>query len=236
MLRVIDKKQLTSNMIRISLQGEQLRNIDWKPGCYVKLKMPNVEKQKLRTYTARSYDEKNQALDIDFAIHQPAGLATKWAIEANIGDEIELLGPGHLRIDSTKGDWYLFAADMSALPAAISVIEALPENAKGYAFFEVIDEGDKQEFSIPSGFEVQWLIHPEPKVKSDQQLTAIKSIQSLDGIPNIFVAGELSTIREIKDYIKGAEKFKDAFTYISSYWKIGLSEEEHKQAKRLMKG
>ncbi|MEM6806804.1 MAG: siderophore-interacting protein, partial [Bacteroidota bacterium] len=116
-----------------------------------------------------------------------------------------------------------------------SVIESLPADAKGYAFFEILEEADKQEFTIPSGFRVHWLIHPNPKVKSTQQLTAIKTVKHLEGIPNIFVAGELSTIREIKDYIKGEEKFNGAFTYISSYWKIGLSEEEHKQAKRMLR-
>ncbi|MEM6805489.1 MAG: siderophore-interacting protein, partial [Bacteroidota bacterium] len=187
-------------MIRISLQGSQLEDTAWKPGCYVKLRIPNLAKQKIRTYTARSYDANRRSLDIDFALHEPAGLATQWAMDAQVGDEIELMGPGHLRIDSTKGDWYLFAADMSALPAAISVIESLPADAKGYAFFEILEEADKQEFAIPSGFRVHWLIHPNPKVKSTRQLTAIKTVKHLEGIPNIFVAGELSTIREIKDY------------------------------------
>ena len=234
MLTVINKKKISLNMLRITLQGEQLNDISWKPGCYVKLKIPDGDKPKMRTYTARSYDPKSQSLDIDFAIHQPAGSATSWALNTEISDEIELKGPGTLKIDPSVGDWYLFAADMSALPAAISIIESLPPTAKGYAFLEISDELDKQAFSAPIGMVVEWLIHPNPKLKSSQQLNAIKAIETLKGTPNIFVAGELSTIREIKQYIKEKELFKDAFSYISSYWKIGLKEEEHKQAKRLM--
>ena len=235
MLRVIEKNQVSLNMLRITLEGEQLDNISWKPGCYIKLSIPSGEKRKMRTYTVRSYDSTRQTLDVDFAIHQPAGPATRWALEANIGEEIEIRGPGHLKMDTAIGDWYLFAADMAALPAAISAIESLPSHAKGYAFLEITDEQDKQEFSSPSGLEIQWLLHPNPKEKSDQQLNAIKSIESLEGIPNIFVAGELSTIREIKAYIKGEVKFKNAYTYISSYWKIGASEEKHKLAKMMMR-
>ena len=134
-----------------------------------------------------------------------------------------------------RGGWYLFAADMAALPAAISAIESLPSDAKGYAFLEITDEQDKQEFSSPSGIEIQWLLHPNPKEKSAQQLAAIQSIEPLEGIPNVFVAGELSTIREIKAYIKGEDRFKNAYTYISSYWKIGVSEEKHKLAKMMMR-
>jgi len=202
----------------------------------LKLRIPDVTRPKMRTYTARSYDSNNQTLDIDFAIHQPAGAATSWALNVKVGDNIELKGPGTLKIDTSVGDWYLFAADMSALPAAISVIETLPPSAKGYAFLEISDELDKQEFSAPTGIEIKWLVHPNPKEKSSQQLNAIKAIKMLEGTPNIFVAGELSTIREIKQFINEQERFKDAFTYISSYWKIGLKEEEHKQAKRLMNG
>jgi len=236
MLTVINKEQISVNMLRITLQGAQLKDLSWQPGCYVKLLIPDVTKPKMRTYTARSYDSKNQSLAIDFAIHQPAGAATSWAINVKVGDEIELKGPGTLKIDASVGDWYLFAADMAALPAAISVIETLPPTAKGYAFLEVSDELDKQEFSAPIDMEIKWLVHPNPKEKSSQQLDAIKAMEILEGTPNIFVAGELSTIREIKQFINEKEQFKDAISYISSYWKIGLKEEEHKQAKRLMNG
>ena len=233
MLRVIDKTHLTPNMLRITLQGAQLEDTPWQPGCYVKHQIPDESRPKMRTYTARSYDATTQSLAIDFAIHQPAGPATSWALGANIGDEIELKGPGQLRMDTSAGDWHLFAADMAALPAAISVIEALPESAKGYAFLEVMSEEDKQEIAAPEGIEVRWLIHPHPKKKSGQQLEAIKALEPLEGTPNVWVAGELSTIREIRGYVNEAPAFASAVSYISSYWKIGLSEEEHKQAKRM---
>lgn len=232
MLRITAKEQLTPNMLRITLQGEQLHNMDWKPGCYVKLKIPQGDSTKMRTYTARSYDPTTQSVAIDFAIHRPAGPATGWALEAQVGDEIELMGPGHLKTDISQGDWYLLGADMAALPATISVLEALPEDAVGYAFLEVTDESDRQEFKSPAGIQVQWFIHPNPKQKSDRQLNAIQGLELLEGTPNIFIAGELSTVREIRNYVKEKPEFQHAESYVSSYWKIGSNEEEHKQAKR----
>ena len=236
MLRVIDKQQITTNMLRISLGGEQLSDFAWKPGCYVKLRIPRDAGKKMRTYTARSYHADRQTIDIDFAIHHPAGPATRWALDAEIGDEIELKGPGHLRMDATDGNWHLFSVDMSALPAAISILETLNPDAKGYAFFEITDPKDQQEISIPEGIEVQWLIHPNPYERSTQQLDAIKAITPFYGIPNVFVAGELGTIREIRHYLREEPVYRDAATYVSSYWKIGSNEEEHKQAKRMMRG
>lgn len=237
MVTVIDKVQVSLNMLRLTLHSEELGNhIAWHPGCYIKLLIPNAQapngKLKARTYTIRSHDPQARTMTVDFAIHHPAGPATDWALKAQIGDEIGFRGPGQLKIDATQGDWYIFAADMAALPAAISVMESLPIDARGYAFLEVMDEKDKQALSIPAGIEVNWLIHPNPKIKSAQQLEAIKAIKHLAGEANIFVSGELETIREIKAYLENEERFKDNFRYISSYWKIGLQEEEHKIAKR----
>lgn len=235
MLSVIEKKYTSVNMLCLTLQGKQLEDAVWKPGCYVKLMIPDGEKMRMRTYTARSFDPQRQSIDIEFAIHYPAGPATRWALDAQIGDEIEIKGPGHLRIDPTQGDWYLFAADMSALPAMISIMESLPAHAKGYAFFEVMDAQDKQEVKIQADIEIEWFIHPNPKERSPRQLQAIQSLTLLEGTPTVIMAGELGTIREIRQYLTEAEPFKDAHMYMSSYWKIGSNEEEHKQAKRLMR-
>ena len=89
--RVIKKTQLTKNMLRIDFEISQSNSaIVFKPGCYVKLHLPvaNRKKPKVRTYTLKNYDEVNKILTIDFALHQPAGIATNramcaWAIELN---------------------------------------------------------------------------------------------------------------------------------------------------------
>ncbi|MGD1848023.1 MAG: siderophore-interacting protein [Salibacteraceae bacterium] len=233
MLSVKNKTQVSANMLRIAFEVDV--PIDWLPGCYIKLRIPNALPggiSPVRTYTVRSYDAANQVLAVDFAIHQPAGPATAWALNAQPGDQIEYRGPGKLRVDPTNGDWHLFAADMSALPAAISIMESLSLDAKGYAFLEVTEEQDRQALHIPEGIQVQWLVHPNPKVKSNQQLEAIRNIKPLAGKPSVFVAGELSTTREIKQFLLQAPTYQSGSHYISSYWKIGLTEEEHKMAKR----
>ena len=236
-LTVAEKSYVSPNMLRIILTGKELdESLAWHPGSYVKLMIPHSseagDKPKIRTYTARSFDPQTRTISIDFAIHQPAGPATSWALNTQQRDEIEVMGHGQLKADPTKGDWYIFAADMAALPAAISVMESLEPDAKGYAFLEITTEEDKQKLAIPEGIEVRWLIHPHPEVRSSQQLEAIKGLAHMKGTPNVFVAGELGTIREIKHHIKNDVRFSGAFLYISSYWKIGLKEEEHKIAKR----
>ncbi|HAA18911.1 MAG TPA: hypothetical protein DCP28_09150, partial [Cytophagales bacterium] len=82
-LEVIKSERLTPNMHRITLQGPLTPDPNWRAGSYVKLILPDPEtgalsfdkadKPKVRTYTARKFDLKEQTVTIDFAIHQPAG-------------------------------------------------------------------------------------------------------------------------------------------------------------------
>ena len=237
--KVLSRTPLSSHFLRLQLQGP-LASWTCYPGAYVKLLLPGAKpnaegqmKNKVRTYTIRSLDREREVLTIDFALHQPAGPATQWALNAQVGDSIELKGPGNLKFDPAGGDWYLFAADMAALPAALAVMESLDPAAQGFAILEITDEQDQQDLAIPEGIEVTWLIHPHPESSSQQQLNAIKNLKFPEGEPNIFVAGELGTIREIKQYLQEKE-LPGPNTYISSYWKIGAREEEHKEAKRAL--
>ena len=133
--KVLSRTPLSSHFLRLQLQGP-LASWTCYPGAYVKLLLPGAKpnaegqmKNKVRTYTIRSLDREREVLTIDFALHQPAGPATQWALNAQVGDSIELKGPGNLKFDPAGGDWYLFAADMAALPAALAVMESLERSS-----------------------------------------------------------------------------------------------------------
>jgi len=111
MLNVVKKENISKNMIRVILQGSELNgNFAWTPGCYVKLRVPISEngkssqngKLKTRTYTVRYHDSANQTIAIDFAIHQPSGHATNWAMNVKEGDQVDLKGPGQLKINPSR--------------------------------------------------------------------------------------------------------------------------------------
>lgn len=235
--------RLTPNMQRVIFSGEGLNNFpDGVNGAHLKLLLPNPEtgkleiggkvKPKVRTYTVRNFDYEKKELCVDFALHKPAGPATSWALQAKAEDKIAYMGPGPIKVNPNAGDWFLFAADMSALPAAISVIEQLNDDAKGFALLEITSKEDKQNIKHPKGLKIEWLIHPNPKERSEQQKNAIGSLDFPEGKPNVFVAGELGTVRDLKDYLLEERLLDAEFFYASSYWKIGLNEELHQEAKR----
>ena len=240
---------LTPNMIRVTLDCPSLKDIESdRQGAHCKLLFPRssiskedfcriisikpseltIEQRPIRrTYTVRYFRKDNLEMDIDFVNHGDDGPASSWARVARPGNFIGLLGPALPKIKEFYADWYLVAADMSALPVAAATIEAMPKNARGVAIFEITSEEDKQIIKSPPGILFHWIIHPNPHIPSTAQLSLLKQIEWPSGRVQTCIAGESGLIRQIKNYITNEKNLPKTDTYISGYWKIGLVEDEH---------
>ncbi|MDD7910787.1 siderophore-interacting protein [Pseudovibrio exalbescens] len=251
LLTVKSARYLTKNMIRVTFIGGGLKDFPkGREGANCKLIFPEGMGSKaeflshfeegppkkgtfpVRTYTIRHYREEAQELDIDFVAHGDEGPATRWAQAAKPGDYLMLMGPGPVKMSLFYARYYIVAADMSALPVAAAALEAMPRDAKGIAIFEVMSEDDKQAIDIPEGFDVRWLINPDPHKPSTAQLDLLKSISWPDGPIQTCIAGEHSVIKGFREFLLKEKSLPAKDTYISGYWKIGLVEDEHQKMKR----
>src|SRR5262245_43640986 len=68
----------------------------------------------MRTYTIRHLRPADGEIDIDFALHGPVGLASKFAIEAKVGDEMTIYGPASEYVAPPEGAWILIGGDDTA--------------------------------------------------------------------------------------------------------------------------
>lgn len=251
LLTVRSSRYLTPHMVRVTLTGDWLSEFpDGKEGAHCKLVFPKVgedlesfkavyadgrPKQKvheIRTYTVRSFRRDVLEMDIDFVAHGDEGPATRWAQAAKPGDFLMFMGPGPIKMEAYYADWYLVAADMSALPVAAAALEAMPRDAKGVALFEIQTDEDRQEIDAPEGVDIRWMLHPDPHVASSAQLDVMKSLAFPEGRIQTCIAGESGAIRSIRDFLHNEKKLEKADTYISGYWKIGLVEDQHQEARR----
>ena len=101
------------------------------------------------------------------------------------------------------------------------------------AIFEVTSTKDRQDIDIPTGFDVHWLVQPDPHIPSTAQEELIRSLEWPYGRVQTCIAGESSVIRSLRGLLANEKQVPRADTYISGYWKIGLVEDEHQKAKRL---
>jgi len=238
---------LTPNMIRVVFAGPEL--VGFPPGCEggnCKLMIPNVGEARdrfadrlingpppfRRTYTVRKFDAETQELSIDFVAHGDDGPASRWASHAKPGDFLGFAGPSTPKVTQFEAEWYLVAADPSAIPVAAAALEAMPRNAKGIAIFEVTSTKDRQDIDIPNGIDVHWLVQPDPHVPSTAQEELIRSLDWPAGRVQTCIAGESGVIRALRGFLTNEKKVPREDVYISGYWKIGLVEDEHQKAKR----
>ncbi|WP_299775087.1 siderophore-interacting protein [uncultured Tateyamaria sp.] len=239
--------RLTPNMIRVVFSGPELR--DFPTGsaggnCKLLLPEPGETREGFakrltegpapvkRTYTVRAFDPITHALTIDFVAHGDSGPASHWANTAKPGAFLGFAGPSMPKVTHFEADWYLVAADLSALPVAAATLEAMPATAKGVAIFEITAPEDRQTLVMPEGIEVHWLIQPDPHQPSDAQERLIRSIDWPEGRVQTCIAGESGVIRTLRAFLSQEKDVAKADMYISGYWKIGLVEDEHQKAKR----
>lgn len=234
---VIDKIQLSPNMLRIRFGGPDLADFPADTdSAYIKMRItepgPNREESPIiRTYTVRRFDVTSRELDVDFVLHGIAGPAAEWAQRCLPGDSIRITGPGPTKLVDHRGDWFLFAGDMSALPAISANLEKLPDSARGIALLEIIDAADRQELKVPANLSVFWLENSHPEVANTMLLDAIRDIEWLNGTPSIWVAGEFSQSLTIRQFLRSERKVDRDKMYVSSYWQIGKTEDGHRISK-----
>ncbi|GAA3544213.1 siderophore-interacting protein [Amycolatopsis ultiminotia] len=187
--------------------------------------LPEHLRPVLRTYTIRAFRPAAPEMDIDFVLHGDTGPATRWAARARPGDRLAIVAPD-VRHDPITGyefrlpataSWSLLAGDETALPAIGSIVESLPPGHRAQVFVEVPDAGAEQSLAIPGGVELTW-------VRRDGARTLLDAIRGREfpAEPGYaWVAGEASTIRQLRRHLVTERGFGKDQVYFAGYWRLG---------------
>jgi len=233
-LSVLRCESITPNMRRLTLGGDGLRGFpeDQESG-YIKFLLPcEGEEPYLRTYTIRKQRSDSNEIDVDFALHEGSAPASTWAANARPGDTIDITGPGAKKLVDLEADWFFLAGDMTALPAISVNLELLPENARGYAVIEILSEEDAQDIVAPEGIEIHWVVNAKPGTEDTPLVDKVRDLAWLEGRPSVWAACEFSSMKLLRKYFKQEREVSKHDVYVSSYWKMGVSEDQHKRIKR----
>lgn len=178
-----------------------------------------------RTYTVREIDVDEKWLSIDFVIHDDAGIAGPWAKNAAPGDRLVLFGAGGKYAPAAESDWHLFIADLSAIPAVSTALEAMPADARGVIIAHVAEAADRVLPEVPAGIEVKWVD------SYDELISSVQELEWLAGTPQVFAHGEREAIKSIRKVLKEREVPREALS-ISAYWADGRAEDQFQAEKR----
>jgi NADPH-dependent ferric siderophore reductase len=248
LLEVRRVHRLSPRMVRVTLGGEQLDGFRYgAPDDHVKVffpepgadlpVMPTLGEDGLeppppgqplpvfRDYTVRYLRPEQRELDIDFALHGH-GPGGSWAAAAEPGQRLGILGPRGSNVVPLSFDWYLLAADETALPALAAWLEHLPEKARVFAFIEVADAAEEQPLETRADAEVRWLHRTAEPGANDLLDRAVKGLQLPAGDGYVWIAGEAGSLKPIRRYLRGLGLNRD-WLEVDGYWKRGVVNLDH---------
>lgn len=233
-LTVQATERVTPNLIRVTMNGDALADFPQGfEGGYVKLLLNEGDGDLLRSYSILEFDPAARTLSFDVVAHGDKGPAARWATRVQKDQEVTIVGPGPVKQINHEADWFLLAGDMTAMPAITVNLRNLPADARGYLVLEVIDDADRQlELPVPDNMEVHWLINPHPEQPGSKLAETVAALPWLDGQVSAWVAGEFSSSRAIRQYLKHERQIDKNHLYLSCYWKIGDTDEGMKAAKK----
>lgn len=243
---VYSTRRLTPSIVRIVLSGGDLTRFAPSPyaDSYVKVMFLNPDVQyerpidvgriratqpteewpRLRAYTVRDWDPATERMTLDVIVHGAAGLGGPWAANAQVGDEVLILGPGGGYRPDVSADWHLLIGDASALPAIAAALERMPADAIARVFVEVASAAEEIPLTAPVGATVHW-IHREQASAGPSLFAAVASGPWPIGDVQAFVHGEAAMVREFRTLLKRDHGVPADRLSISGYWRLGADDE-----------
>ncbi|MFI9509702.1 siderophore-interacting protein [Nocardia sp. NPDC052566] len=241
---VVRKETLGAGLLRLTFGGPELAGFhSYVPDEHVRLVFPDDEgvlrlprrdglslewgspRPVSREYTVRRHSAEDCELDIDFAIHS-GGLASEWALAAAPGTRIHIAGPPGGVVVPRTYDKYLFAGDITALPAIARWLEWLPRAASGWAFIEVVGAAEEIALDAPPGIEVRW-VHRGAAAPGDGDALekAVRTVEVPEGQRvYVWMAAEAGCLRPLRRWVRAELGVGPKDSLIAGYWKRGIAD------------
>jgi NADPH-dependent ferric siderophore reductase len=198
-LRVAERIRLTPNMLRLILSGdlEGFQSLGFDD--HVKLLFPDPQggdTPVMRDYTPRAFDVSKGRLTLDFALHEPAGPATQWALQAKIGDLLYIGGPRGSLVWPDVFAHYILIGDETALPAIGRRLEGAPAGQAITVLAIVENAAERQTWITQAKADICWLY----RAQANDVLGAIDAL-SLGADPLVWIAGEAQWARTVRAHL-----------------------------------
>jgi len=176
-----------------------------------------------RDFTVRWFDSDSWTVDIDFVLHTH-GADGHWAADARPGDRLASLGPRGTYLVKDSFDWYVLAADDTALPALARWAETLPAGTAATAYIEVDSPAAQIALPTRADLTVHWL-HRGGAQPGTTTLLADAVMEHDFTNPNgyVWAAGEAMSIKTLRCFLTFRTQLtRDNWT-VDGYWRRGVA-------------
>lgn len=218
--KVVAVHELTEHYRRIDLQiasflpGAELRPTAWVRGWFPS--PDGGEQVYQRAYTVADFDQHRGILSLEFVLHDPAGPASTWARQAQVGDQLALtqFGSSKWQLPSPTPRGYLLFGDAAAVPALNSLLRALPATTPVRLFLAAYRSDDQAIPVAAPSSSITWIRPTRPAslaaAVEDADWTGWHSWAAVEG----------STLRPLRSRLKELG-FTREQTRAQAYWLTG---------------
>ncbi|MCF3964055.1 siderophore-interacting protein [Streptomyces fuscigenes] len=195
------------------------------------------ERAVMRSYTLREFRRapgRPEEIDIDFVLHGDLGPASRWAAQAAPGHRVVVLGPrvadnGAVRFRlPAHADSVVIWADETALPAAESVLAALPPGIAADVWIDVPRIGDRRPLYTAADARIAWLVGEEaPEARrGERALAALRAAPRRGTRPYAWLSGESGAVTSLRRLLVRERNVPKCDVTFVGYWRHGTTEEE----------
>ena len=225
-VEVVAVSDVSPSYRRVRFVAPELIQADVGAAITIKLLFPNAEpgaRPHGRPFTLCGFDALTGEFDVDFVLHDHAGVAVAWARQARPGATLQMFGPRGAG-DATPEDarHVVLVGDATALPAIGVIASRLAPYVKADVLVEVPSLADVRPLSSPAALDVEWLVaepgDPRPLARAVRKLP-------VDDVDRWWVAAELGVVREVRAHLLEERGVPAARGRATPYWKAGVDED-----------
>jgi len=230
----------TPSVVRLRFTGDDLRDLaSVGPMDHVKLVFddaarPGDAHPPRRDYTLRAVDPQAGWIEVDVVQHgDPVqGVAGAWAARAQVGDRLAMLGPKSSKVVRQDLDWYLLAVDDTGLPMAARWLAQAPQGARVTLLAEIQSPEHAPELPTRAEVTAHWLLRGEAAPGTTTLLADALTEALEDGTRPadrgfVVVAGEATSLRGIKPYLRETVGMPPGSFTLTGYWRKGVPDHDH---------
>lgn len=229
-LEVLEVSTISPDFLRMALTAPGLDDLRYTAGQDLMFRVPRPGGSVTnRRYTIRYFDPRRAQVTIDVSLHG-AGPGTEWVRRAEVGDQIDAIGPRGKITPRLSADWHLFVGDDTGIPGALAMIAALPAASMALAVLEVDTPESEQDpdRATKSSPEIHWVHRSGRSDPGDATLLrqALAELQLPDGSGHAYIAAESAVARNLQALLIDRGLDADQIS-AKAYWRRGLPNADH---------
>ncbi len=230
---VTGTERLAPHFLRVRLRSETLFDeVTPEPTAWLRFWFPDPEgtsAEHQRAYTLTEADPETGEFAVDFVLHEPAGPASVWALQASPGVTVAVMSLGSYRFDvpDEAPEGYLLVGDAASIPAINSILAVVPPHVPIELYLE---QHDPDDVSIPLAEHPRLSTLWVPRGDGRDLAAAIEPRDWSNW--RAWVCAESTTIRHAKNRLREEFGFPKAEIEARAYWIHGRAMGKLRDEKR----